>query len=193
MSRSREAKQRLDEAAYELFSKKGIRAVGINEVIARSGVARMTLYRNYKSKSDLIAAFLDLRERRWTFEWLVAETTARQKTPRGYLLVIFDLFEEWFRENDFRGCPIINTLLESELEGPTHQAAVAKLTNVRKILEEWAIKGNLANAKNFARIWQNLMHGSIISARAGDVNAAREAKKIGTFILKRWPLRKPKK
>jgi len=181
------AKQRLDEAAYELFSKRGTRAVGVDEVIKHCGVARMTLYRYYKSKEDLILAFLELREKRWTFDWLVAEATRHTTSPRARLLVIFDLFDEWFHEKDFRGCPLINVMVESEFGGATHRAAARKLATIDAVLRNWATEAKLTDAEDFARMWQILIKGSIISARAGHLRAADKAKYAAALVLKDWP------
>ena len=60
------ARERILDAAYELFSRRGIQAVGVNEVIEHAGVATATLYRHFPSKDKLVLAFLDLREQRWT-------------------------------------------------------------------------------------------------------------------------------
>ena len=59
-------RERLSRAAYELFSREGVRAVGVDAVIARAGTAKMTLYRNFPSKDDLIIDFLRRREQLWT-------------------------------------------------------------------------------------------------------------------------------
>ena len=54
------------DASYELFSRRGIQAVGVNEVIEHAGVATATLYRHFPSKDILVLAFLEMREQRWT-------------------------------------------------------------------------------------------------------------------------------
>src|SRR5713101_3141881 len=72
-----DARERILEAAYDLFSREGIRAVGIDSIIERSGVARMTLYRHFRSKDDLVLAFLERREARWTRDWLQREAERR--------------------------------------------------------------------------------------------------------------------
>ena len=66
------ARTRILDTAYELFSHNGLRAVGIERIIDESGVAKKTLYRHFPSKVDLILAFLDAREQRWTRDWLLA-------------------------------------------------------------------------------------------------------------------------
>ena len=65
-------RERISRAAYELFSREGVRAVGVDAVIARAGTAKMTLYRNFSSKDDLIIEFLRRREELWTRDWLRA-------------------------------------------------------------------------------------------------------------------------
>src|SRR5437660_6358582 len=86
------ARERILDACYELFSHRGIRAVGVDEVVARSGVAKATLYRHFPSKDDLIIAFLDLREQRWTRNFVEAEVLRRAEEPEQRLLAIFDIY-----------------------------------------------------------------------------------------------------
>jgi AcrR family transcriptional regulator len=188
--RPSKAKQRLDESAYKLFVAKGVSAVGIDELITHSGVARMTLYRNYKSKDDLILTFLDLHEKRWAVEWLASEVTQRTTDPIRRLLTIFDLFDEWFQESGFRGCPLIKTLIESKFGGPAHRAAAQKLSNIRSLVEGWARDANLVGASDFAKMWKLLMRGSIIAAHEGELDSGATAKRAAMLILQSWPRQK---
>ena len=80
-SRPASARERIDRTAYELFSRHGIRAVGVDTISARSGVAKMTLYKHYPSKKDLALAFLRRREELWTRSWLQQEVERRAHTP----------------------------------------------------------------------------------------------------------------
>ena len=77
-SRSRE---RILEAAYELFSTRGIRAVGTEEILTTAGVSRSTLYRHFRTKQDLVLAFLQRREQRWTREFVEAEALGEARLP----------------------------------------------------------------------------------------------------------------
>jgi len=77
-------RERVLETAYRLFSQHGTRAVGVDRIIAESGVAKMTLYRNFASKDDLILAFLELREERWTRAWLQDTVRERAATHRPW-------------------------------------------------------------------------------------------------------------
>jgi AcrR family transcriptional regulator len=105
-------RQRILASAYELFSRRAVRDVGIDEVIERAGVAKATLYRHFPSKDDLVIAFLERREERWTVAWVEAEARRRGSTPEEQLLAIFELFDEWFHRDDFEACSFINVLLE---------------------------------------------------------------------------------
>ena len=64
-------------------------------------MAKATLYRHFPSKNDLVLAFLERREQLWTYGWVEQEARLRGGTPEAALLAIFDLFDEWFRRDDF--------------------------------------------------------------------------------------------
>jgi AcrR family transcriptional regulator len=178
------ARERILDAAYELFSRHGIQAVGIDAVISRSGVARQTLYRHFASKQDLVLAFLERREEQWTRRWLQGEVERRAAEPIARLLAIFDVFDEWFRRPDFEGCSFINVMLEqADPTDPVHRAGVSYLAGIRNFLEDLARQGGIAHAQAFAREWHILMKGSIVAAGEGDQDAAQRAKRIGTVLL----------
>ena len=128
-------RERILETAYELFSRHGTRAVGVDRIIAESGAAKMTLYRNFASKDELILAFLAQREERWPRAWLKAGVEARAATPGGRLLAIFDLFGDWFATEDFEGCAFITILLEtSDAEHPVRRACARHLAGIHEFL-----------------------------------------------------------
>jgi len=178
-------RERVSRAAYELFSRDGLRAVGVDAVIARAGTAKMTLYRNFPSKDDLILDFLRRREQLWTREWLEAESRRRGETPRQQLLAIFDVFSEWFSKPDFEGCAFLTTIVEiNDPEHPVHQAAVGHLANIRSYIAELAAAAGIADTDGFARKWHILMKGSIMAAHEGDTAAAARAREIGELLLR---------
>src|SRR3981189_540259 len=106
----RDPRERILDTAYELFSRRGVRGVGVDEVIAHAGVAKATLYAHFPSKDDLVLAFLEQREQRWTLEFVETEARRRGTTPEEQLLAIFDAFDEWFRRHDFEACSFIKLL-----------------------------------------------------------------------------------
>jgi AcrR family transcriptional regulator len=179
-----DARERLLTAAYELFSREGVQAVGVDAIIERSGVARQTMYRHFKSKQDLVLAFLERREEVWTRAWLAKETARRTEDPAGRLLAIFDVFDEWFRRPDFEGCSFINVMLEHPDENhPLHIAAAGYLASIREFLKQLARGAGIRRAEPFARQWHILMKGSIVAAGEGDRDAARRAKAVAQLLL----------
>lgn len=181
---SAKPKDRILAAAYDLFARYGIRAVGIDAIIERSGVARMTLYRHFASKEDLVLAFLERRDTLWTTAWLQAEVERREQQPLDRLLAIFDVLGEWFRHEAFEGCSFINVMLETTDRGSAiRQASVRYLKRIRAYIESLATRAGIFEAAGFAHKWQLLMTGSIIAAAQGDLDAAGRARGIGVLIL----------
>jgi AcrR family transcriptional regulator len=176
--------ERLVKTAYDLFASNGVPTVGVDRIVAEAGVAKMTLYRHFRSKDELVVAALDLREKLWTNEWLIAEVTRRATTPDGRLLAIFDLFDEWFRRDDFEGCMFMNSLVEShDSTSRIGAAGIEKLENVRRFAESLGEELGLPDADVFSSQWQLLMYGAIIQAIQGNRDAARHAKPVALALL----------
>ena len=183
-SRPASARERIDRTAYELFSRHGIRAVGVDTISARSGVAKMTLYKHYPSKEELALAFLRRREELWTRSWLQQEVERRARPPAERLLAVFDVFDKWFRRSDFEGCSFVKVLLEhGDPAHPVRKAAGAHIETVREFLRGLAADAGVHDADAFARQLQMVMMGSIVAAYAGDRDAARRAKELGALLL----------
>ncbi|HLT67125.1 MAG TPA: helix-turn-helix domain-containing protein, partial [Microbacterium sp.] len=132
------ARERILEAAYDLFSRRGIRDVSVDEIISRSKVAIATFYRHFSSKDQLAEAFLNRREQVWTSELIVAEAAKRSDEPVQQLLSIFDIFDEWFASEDFEGDSFVKVLLEMGPEHPLGRASIAHLNTVRSTIREIA-------------------------------------------------------
>ena len=186
VGRNRSGRERLLTAAYELFSRSGVRAVGVDAITERAGVAKMTLYRNFKGKNELAMAFLKRCEQRWLEDWLQAETEARAASPAQRLLAIFDIFTEWFERDGFAGSPFVTSLLEfDDRADPVRQACVRHLANVRAYLCELATDAGARDPERFAAQWHILLHGAIVAAHEGDVDAAAKARELGVLLLER--------
>ena len=177
-------RERVLETAYELFSRHGTKGVGVDRIIAESGVAKMTLYRNFASKDELILAFLERREERWTRAWLQAEVERREADPAARLLAIFDVFGEWFATEGFEGCSFVNVMLEVPVAGhPVREACVRHLAEIRTFVAGLAEQAGLEDPDALARQWHILMKGSIVSAAEGDAAAAARAREMGGLLL----------
>ncbi|WP_247826764.1 TetR/AcrR family transcriptional regulator [Arthrobacter antioxidans] len=88
----KDARQRIRDASYDLFVQRGVRAVGINEIIHAAGVAKASFYSHFPSKNDLVRAFLDRRRGLFTIGYLGAKSQKRGDSAQGQLLAIFDIF-----------------------------------------------------------------------------------------------------
>lgn len=178
------ARERIVHTAYELFTHRGIRAVGMDEVIARAAVAKATLYRHFPTKDDLVLAVLQRREQLWTYELVEAQSRKRGDTPEEQLLAIFDVLHDWFQQHkDYDGCSFIKVLLEM---GPTHpagQASIAYLANFRVVIRQRALAAGLLNADEFARSFHILIKGAIISATENDSEAAHRAQGMAHMLI----------
>ncbi len=182
-SRAIPVRERILDTSYELFSRRGIRAVGVDELIERAGVAKASLYRHFPSKDDLVVAFLERREQRWTNGWVEQEARRRASSPEEQLLAIFDAFDEWFRREDFEACSFINVLLEMGPRHPAGSASVRHLENIRSIVRGLAEEAGLRDPGSFAHSWHILMKGSIIAAAEGDVAAAQRAQSMARRLI----------
>lgn len=177
------ARRRILDAAYDLFSKRGIRAVGIDEIINRAAVAKATLYRHFPTKDALVLEFLAEREQLWTLGFVELEARRRGFTPEERLLAVFDVFDEWFNREDFEACSFINVLLELGADHPAGKASIDYLENIRSVVRMLAEEAELRDPESFTRSWHILMKGSIISAAEGDTDAALRAKEMARSLI----------
>ena len=126
---------RILETAANLFYLHGIANVGINEVIEKSGVARMSLYHHFSSKDDLILAVLDhISAQRIQ---AIEDTLSGCRTPESQLLSLFLILKETVNEETFRGCAFINAAIErAKPEDPIHK----RVTKHKKMIQETFLK-----------------------------------------------------
>ncbi len=113
----RSARERLLDAANELFYEEGVHTVGIDRVIERAGVAKASLYNTFGSKEELVKAYLT--QRRVTRQERITGKIARFDTPRDQLIGVFDALAELISEPSFRGCAFLNVSSESHGDGVT--------------------------------------------------------------------------
>jgi AcrR family transcriptional regulator len=104
---ARAPRERILDAASAAFYRRGIRAVGVDSVIADADVAKATLYRHFPSKDALVQAFLERRDERWR-AWFADAVERLAPDPADRPLAAFDALGEWFGSEDFRGCAFIN-------------------------------------------------------------------------------------
>ena len=101
------AHTQLLDAAEDLFYRRGIQSVGMDDIRSASGISLKRLYQLYPAKEQLVEAYLERRDGRWRGR-LADYVTGHANEPRARLLAVFDWLEQWFGEPDFRGCAWIN-------------------------------------------------------------------------------------
>jgi AcrR family transcriptional regulator len=187
------AKDRVVQAAYELYYQKGIQNVGLKEVAEVAGVAYMSLYNNFKSKDDLIVAALEhriSRHRVW-LEAIFKET----KTSKATLLRILERQEDWLRVNETRGCTLINASVElANSSHPAHQLTRRYKEEVRQVFEKLAKDAKLKNPAALSHQLMLLMDGSNVTAVVrSDPSVAKYAYQAAKILVETATHTKAKK
>lgn len=124
------ARQRLLGAADRLFYSRGINATGVDAVITEADVARMTLYKQFGGKAELVSAYLQDRDARWRVD-LEDAIDAAGPDPVARLLAIFDALALWVSDPHFRGCSFVNAA--TEVPQDDHPARVVALAHKRAL------------------------------------------------------------
>jgi AcrR family transcriptional regulator len=109
--REPDARDRILQAASELFYRDGILTSGVDRLIALANVAKATFYRHFPSKNDLVLAWLQGQDARW-IDLVVPELEGRAETPLQRLVGFWDVLGDWLEQHDFQGCPFLNPVVE---------------------------------------------------------------------------------
>ncbi|MBA3471072.1 MAG: TetR/AcrR family transcriptional regulator [Herpetosiphonaceae bacterium] len=168
------ARERILETASQLFYRHGFQAVGIDTIIAEAGVAKMTLYRHFAAKDDLIVAYLE-RSNQHFWSWLEGEI-AGIDDPEARLLAIFDAVGRLVRSPQCLGCTFQATAVEfPNLEYRAHQVALAHKQALISTFRDLAERANLRAPAVLANQLLLLMDGAWVAARMfGPTNPATE-------------------
>jgi AcrR family transcriptional regulator len=183
------ARERLLDAASELFHSAGIQATGVDSLIAAAGVAKATFYRHFAAKDDLVVAWLRDPRTRW-IDRLRAQVEASRGDAAGRIPRFFEVLAEWLEAEDFRGCPYQNTAVE--ITHPTHptRAVITEyLQEVEAYLEGLIAAAGYRDSRRLAAELQTLTAGAIslavarrsrrpaVTARAAALSLLAEAKR----------------
>jgi len=156
------ARNRILDTAARLFYNDGFRATGIDKIVAESGVAKMSLYRNFASKDELISAYLDRRHDFW-MSWFV-ESFEKFYATEASLSAIADALGEWFSQDDYRGCSFINVVAEGgSTEDDGHIGkAIAHKASLERFIEAVGRRGGLSEPEVVAAQTMVCIEGMIV-------------------------------
>lgn len=169
------ARERILLTAHDLFYADGIRATGTDRVIAQAGVTKVTFYRHFPSKDDLVRAFLDHRHARW-MAWFVDALGRHGAATRAgrpdALLLLPTVLAEWFAELAFRGCAFINSV--AEVGGSVDDATARARAHKQEMIEVIAalLPADAPARIALARAAAIAVDGAIVKAQMGDAKEA---------------------
>ncbi|MBD5606110.1 MAG: TetR/AcrR family transcriptional regulator [Candidatus Eremiobacteraeota bacterium] len=161
-----EVRERVLRTASELFYRNGARAVGVDLIVERAGVAKTSLYRHFRTKDDLIAAFLEREDEEFWQTWSsVAEKHASD--ARGELDAHMQWIGERLARRNYRGCPQLNVAAEFSQPGhPARAVAAAHKNELRSRLKAIAQRLGVRRPDEVAAQLLLLVNGAFVSSQA---------------------------
>jgi AcrR family transcriptional regulator len=156
-------RERILETASGLFYREGVRAVGVDLVVAEAGVAKTSLYRHFRTKDDLIAAFLEREDKDFWRTWEDV-TQKHRDDPAGELHAHMDWIGERVGRPLYRGCPQLNVAAEfPHADHPARLVATAHKLELRRRLLDIAQRMGVARSEELAGQLAVLINGAFVS------------------------------
>lgn len=177
-----DTRQRILDAAAELFARTGVRAVGVNEIWFAAGVAKSTLYQHFRSKDELVAAVIRQRDEAWCARLRSAADQAAD--PRDMLLAIFGLLDREFADPAYRGSEFLNAAAEfPDADHPVRRAVREHKVHLLDYLGDLAAAAGAVDARALANDVLTLADGAVAArVTRGDLHAARSARRAAATL-----------
>lgn len=177
-------RERILAAAADLFYRKGVHAVGVDAIIASARVAKASFYHHFRSKDDLVVAWLMSQDARW-LDRVVVETERRADDAKGRLLAFFEVVAELIAEPGFRGCPYLNTAAELRNErGPASEVIAEFYGETRAYLAGLAAKAGSRSPDEVGAALHVLVAGVFAATLAlGDDSPAVAARGVAQTLV----------
>ena len=179
------AREKLLNAAERRFYSDGIAATGIDAVVAEAGVARMSLYNNFASKDDLVAAYLDRRHGEWLE--LLARRLEDAGDARARVLAVFDAYLDhaaFAYDKGFRGCGLLNGAAEFPVGHPGRESVRVHKAEVEQILVDLVAEAGVPDAPGVGEHLYLLVEGGVVSAGLdGNPERLVHARRLAERIL----------
>jgi len=174
-------RDRLLGAADRLFYQEGVRAVGIDRLLAEADAAKASLYQHFGCKDRLVAAYLERKtlDARAHIERYLADTPPSQRA-----LKFFDWVVDWAESKDFRGCPLQHTVTElTDAAHPARAIAHGQREWFSERFLEWAGAAGRKDAKATARALMVLFDGALAGSEIDGPQRARDARRMAEKLL----------
>lgn len=159
-----DVRERILACASDLFYRQGVRAVGVDLVVAQAGVAKTSLYRHFRTKDDLIVAFLEREDKDFWTTW-DGVAARHADDPQGELAAHMHWIGERLSRSNYRGCPQINVSAEfPEQDHPARQVTHAHMQQLQARLKAIAAKLDVPRPDDLAAQLALLVNGAFVSS-----------------------------
>ncbi|MBI1374720.1 MAG: TetR family transcriptional regulator [Phycisphaera sp.] len=184
----KQGRDRLVAVAIELFYRHGFNATGLDRVIAEAGVSKTTFYKHFTSKTELMVAAVEWRDKYERRAWDRAVKMIAGECPRGQLRAYFQVLDRWFNEPDFHGCIFLNTAAEfPNPNDPVHKAAAAHKLAFRAHVRELALQAGAMDPDPFADAYVTMFEGTLIVRQTyGRNDAAKQVMPMIDTLIRQY-------
>lgn len=180
---TRNLQQHILQTASALFYSQGIKATGVDAIVKAAGTTKMSLYKYFPSKDDLVLAHL-AKSREAMLDRLTKGIEAHGGEARQKLLAVFGVFEEILASPEFRGCPFINASAEfAQCDNPVQQAAADFSLEFRQLLADLAQQAGAANPQQLSQQLALLISGAIVSEQVRRQSGAMSTAAAAAEVL----------
>lgn len=178
-------REKLLETAIDRFYVQGFHAVGLDQILSEVGVTKTTFYNHFESKDELIIEALKRRQ-----QWEAKAFNERAMAfsggdPRGLLLAIFDVLDEWFNHPDYYGCMFLNVCVEfPSRNDPIHRVGMQHYCDMRAELAGIAEQAGAHDPELLAEQIVVLLQGTLTHRQVtGDNDAAAKAREVLEVLI----------
>ena len=175
-------REKIVSVASDLFQSRGINSTGVDSIVAVAGTTKMTLYKYFKSKDDLILEVLN-RSQQDLVGWINTRIESQSKNSSDKLQHLFDCVEEWITSSQFRGISFLNASAEfPNEENAVHKFSIEQSRQFRQYIANLAMEAGVVDAESLAFQLSMLIEGAVqaeqIKRGSGAIKYAKKAAKI---------------
>ena len=183
--RDEDPREILLDTATRLFCRDGVNCTGLNRLLAEAGVARKTLYEQFGSKQNLLKEVLERDGHRW-MEWFESRLDALPGTGADRVAGVFDILEDWFLNEEFYGCPFVNTVAEHDKRADEYRRmALNHRDSIRRAIIRLLRDEGFPRPEELGEQLTILVDGATVTAMVTrTASAARETRAIAEVLLR---------
>lgn len=177
-------REKILNVASDLFQTRGINSTGVDTIVAVAGTTKMTLYKHFHTKENLILEVLKRHNQEFR-DWLAEKLGESSRTPDKKLQALFDYIEEWMAAPEFRGMPFLKASAEfPNEENPVHRLSIEQARQFRQYLASLGLEAGASDPETLALQLSMLIEGAMLAEqmRRGS-GAAKHAKKAARVLI----------